>query len=149
MEMMSEAMREAYRDTVANLTYIRSQRWIVTNYTLAGYGAVVALSKFGGRDLPLYKREFLTGIVGLIALLGLTILTSYTLRHFIDAQEAALRASHLLHRRRAQRLRARRGQHQLLARSGSDHRVLWRDDRGFHSGLRRAAARDQPDLKRT
>jgi hypothetical protein len=93
MEMMSEAMREAYRDTVANLTYIRSQRWIVTNYTLAGYGAVVALSKFGGRDLPLSKREFLTGIVGMIALLGLTILTSYTLD--ISSTRKKLRFAHL------------------------------------------------------
>jgi hypothetical protein len=93
MEMMSEAMREAYRDTVANLTYIRSQRWIVTNYTLAGFGAVVALSKFGGRDLPLSKREFLTGIVGLIALLGLTILTSYTLD--ISSTRKKLRYAHL------------------------------------------------------
>lgn len=93
MEIMSEAMREAYRDTVANLTYIRSQRWIVTNYTLAGYGAVVALSKFGGRDLPLSKREFLTGIVGLIALLGLTILTSYTAD--ISSTRKKLRYAHL------------------------------------------------------
>jgi hypothetical protein len=93
MEMMSEAMREAYRDTVATLTYIRSQRWIVTNYTLAGFGAVVALSKFGGRDLPLSKREFLTGIVGLIALLGLTILTSYTAD--ISQTRKRLRFAHL------------------------------------------------------
>jgi hypothetical protein len=93
MEIMSEAMREAYRDTVATLTYIRSQRWIVTNYTLAGYGAVVALSKFGGRDLPLSKREFLTGIVALIALLGLTILTSYTAN--IAQIRARLRYAHL------------------------------------------------------
>lgn len=93
MEIMSEAMREAYRDTVANLTYIRGQRWLVTNYTLAGYGAVVALSKFGGRDLPLNKREFLTGIVGLIALLGLTILTSYTFD--ISSTRKKLRYAHL------------------------------------------------------
>lgn len=93
MEMMSEAMREAYRDTVANLTYIRGQRWLVTNYTLAGYGAVVALSKFGGRDLPLNKREFLTGIVSLIALLGLTILTSYTFD--ISSTRKKLRYAHL------------------------------------------------------
>jgi hypothetical protein len=93
MEIMSEAMREAYRDTVATLTYIRSQRWIVTNYTLAGFGAVVALSKFGGRDLPLSKREFLTGIVGLIALLGLTILTSYTAD--ISQTRKRLRFAHL------------------------------------------------------
>ena len=65
-----EYIRLAYQSALEDIRFFKRQQWIVTNYTVLIYGAIIAVS----RVIKSAGNEWFTYITGIIALLSLLLI---------------------------------------------------------------------------
>ena len=65
-----EYIRLAYQSALEDIRFFKRQQWIVTNYTVLIYGAIIAVS----RVVKSAGNEWFTYITGIIALLSLLLI---------------------------------------------------------------------------
>ncbi len=65
-----EYIRLAYQSALEDIRFFKKQQWIVTNYTILIYGAIIAVSRF----VKSAGNEWLTYIIVIIALLSLSLI---------------------------------------------------------------------------
>jgi hypothetical protein len=61
-------IRLAYQSALEDIRFFKKQQWMVTNYTVLIYGAVIAVSKISGSSLNKWG-SFILGVAGLLSLL--------------------------------------------------------------------------------
>ena len=66
-----EYIRLAYQSALEDIRFFKRQQWIVTNYTVLIYGAIIAVSS---RVVKSAWNELFTYITGIIALLSLLLI---------------------------------------------------------------------------
>ena len=66
----SEYIRLAYQSALEDIRFFKRQQWIVTNYTVLIYGALIAVSRL----VKSARNEWLTYVVGIIAFLSLLLI---------------------------------------------------------------------------
>jgi len=65
-----EYIRLAYQSALEDIRFFKRQQWIVTNYTVLIYGAIIAVS----RIVKSAGNEWFTYIAGIVALLSLLLI---------------------------------------------------------------------------
>jgi hypothetical protein len=65
-----EYIRLAYQSALEDIRFFKKQQWIVTNYTILIYGAIIAVSRVAKSA----GNEWLTYATGIIALLSLLLI---------------------------------------------------------------------------
>ena len=69
-KMTDEYIRLAYQSALEDIRFFKRQQWIVTNYTVLIYGAIIAVS----RIVKSAGNHWFTYIAGIVALLSLLLI---------------------------------------------------------------------------
>jgi len=69
-KISDDYIRLAYQSVLEDIRFFKRQQWIVTNYTLLIYGAVIAVSRVVGSS----RNEWLAYILGIVGLLSLLLI---------------------------------------------------------------------------